>query len=89
MGLIMGLITLPLAPVRGTMWIAEQLLEQAELELDEETQLRRRLDELVVARDLGELTEEEFEQAEDELIARFDELREPAPEEGMGDGSDT
>ena len=30
MGLIMGLLTLPLAPVRGTVWIAERLEEQAE-----------------------------------------------------------
>ena len=27
MGLITGLLTLPLAPVRGTMWIAERILE--------------------------------------------------------------
>ena len=30
MGLIMGLLTLPLAPVRGTVWIAERLEEQAQ-----------------------------------------------------------
>jgi hypothetical protein len=85
MGLISGLLTLPLAPVRGTVWIAEKLLEQAEQELDEGTQLRRRLDDLIVSRELGELTEEEFEQAEDDLIARFDELRTPEPKEGMND----
>ena len=33
MGLITGLLTLPLAPVRATGWIAERLLEQAEGEL--------------------------------------------------------
>ena len=46
MGLITGLLTLPLAPVRGTAWIAERLLEQAERELyDEraEDELLRRL----------------------------------------------
>ena len=30
MGLVTGLLTLPLAPVRGTIWIAEQLMAQAE-----------------------------------------------------------
>ena len=35
MGLIMGLLTLPLAPVRGTVWLAERIQEQAERELDE------------------------------------------------------
>ena len=29
MGLIVGLLTLPLAPVRGTAWVAERILEQA------------------------------------------------------------
>jgi hypothetical protein len=32
MGLISGLLTLPLAPVRGTAWIAERVQEQAEAE---------------------------------------------------------
>ena len=30
MGLFTGLLTLPLAPVRGTVWIAEQLAAEAE-----------------------------------------------------------
>ena len=30
MGLITGLLTLPLAPVRGTIWIAEQIAAEAE-----------------------------------------------------------
>jgi len=29
-GLITGLLTLPLAPVRGTVWLAERIQEQAE-----------------------------------------------------------
>ena len=33
MGLFSALLTLPLAPVRGTIWIAEQLLEEAERDL--------------------------------------------------------
>ena len=41
MGLIMGLLTLPLAPVRGTVWIAERLEEQALEELNDETALAR------------------------------------------------
>ena len=76
MGLLTGLLTLPLAPVRGTMWIAEQLAEQAARELDDETSLRRRLTELQLQFELGELDIEEFEQAEDELLERLLELRE-------------
>ena len=34
MGLFTGLLTLPLAPVRGTMWVAEQLMAEAERRLE-------------------------------------------------------
>ena len=30
MGLITGILGLPLAPVRGTIWVAEQVRQQAE-----------------------------------------------------------
>jgi hypothetical protein len=72
MGLITGLLTLPLAPVRGTMWIAEVLLEQAEQEMDADEQLRRRLEELQVAYELGEITEIERDEAEDQLLAELE-----------------
>ena len=48
MGLITGLLTLPLAPVRGTVWIAERLEEQAE-ELYDESAIRAQLMELEAA----------------------------------------
>ena len=38
-----GLLTLPLAPVRGTMWIAERLLEEAERELNDPALVEQRL----------------------------------------------
>jgi len=43
MGLITGLLTLPLAPVRGTMWIAERLIEEAERELDDPANIELQL----------------------------------------------
>ena len=43
MGLISGLLTLPLAPVRGTAWVAERLLEQAEAEFYDERAIRAQL----------------------------------------------
>ena len=46
MGLLSGLLTLPLAPVRGIANVAEQLAAQAERELyGDETSLRRELSE--------------------------------------------
>jgi uncharacterized phage protein gp47/JayE len=75
MGLFTALITLPLAPVRGTVWIAEKLQEQAELELYDESAIEAGLLELQVARESGIYEESEIEEAEDALIERLMELR--------------
>jgi hypothetical protein len=75
MGLLTGLLTLPLAPVRGTVWIAERLVEQAERELGDEATIRRRLTELQVRHELGEITDEELAEGEDVLLARLAEMR--------------
>jgi hypothetical protein len=72
MGLITGLLTLPLAPIRGTVWIAEQLQAEAERELYGEQSARRRL--LVAERqlELGAITLEEYEVIEDEALTRLE-----------------
>ncbi len=75
MGLLTGLLLLPLAPVRGTIWVAEKLAEQAARELDEEVVVRRLLAEAERDLERGELTEEEFEQVEDELLERLERAR--------------
>lgn len=74
MGLLSGLLLLPLAPLRGTIWIAEQLAAYAEGELDDEAAVRRLLVEAEAALEAGELTEEEFDAIEDELLNRLDEV---------------
>jgi uncharacterized membrane protein len=71
MGLVTGLLTLPLAPVRGTMWIAERLLEEAERELNDPDAIERRLLEAEQRFERGEISEEEFELIEDELLRRL------------------
>ena len=71
MGLFTGLLTLPLAPVRGTIWVAERLLEEAERELDDPAALEQRLDEAEAALERGELTQEEFDAIEEELVMRM------------------
>jgi hypothetical protein len=75
-GLLTGLLTLPLAPVRGTVWIAERLLEEAERELGDETAVRRRLVELEVRHELGEISDDELADAEDALLAQLAARRE-------------
>ena len=83
MGLITGLVTLPLAPVRGVAWIAEQVAEEAARELDGEERLRRELGRLGLEHDLGDLSDEEFEQREDELLERLAVVRRERTEEGI------
>ena len=76
MGFLTGLILLPLAPLRGTIWIAEKLAEVAERELDDEAAVRRLLVEAEIAFESGELTEVEYELVEDELLERLELARE-------------
>ena len=71
MGLITGLITLPLAPVRGTVWIAEQILDQAERQYYDEGEIQRQLIELETERNAGRLSPEEAERLEDALVERL------------------
>jgi Gas vesicle protein G len=71
MGLITGLITLPLAPVRATAWIAERVLEQAESEYYGEERIRELLFEVDQARAAGEIDEAEAARLEDELLERL------------------
>lgn len=66
MGLISGIITLPLAPVRLTAWVAELLAEEAEKELNSAP--RRALDELEEARAAGEISDEDAARLEAQLI---------------------
>jgi len=75
MGLVTGLLTLPLAPVRGTVWIAERLMEQAEREAGDEAAIRRRLAELQMLHDIGAINEDELAAGEDQLLARLNERR--------------
>src|SRR2546421_11167354 len=46
MGVIKELLLLPLAPVRGTVWVAEQLAAEAERQMDPRVTRRRALLEL-------------------------------------------
>jgi hypothetical protein len=75
MGLLSGILLLPLAPLRGTVWVAEKLLEYAESELNDEATVRRLLVEAEIAFENGELSEAEYEQIEDELLDRLEALR--------------
>lgn len=84
MGLITGLLTLPLAPVRGTVWLAEHIQEQAEAELYDEGAIRDQLMQLEVLHEAGEIDDEELAAAEDALLERLVAARGLAGEESHG-----
>jgi hypothetical protein len=56
------------APITGLSWIAEQIQERADTELDDAENLSKRLLTLQLAFDMGEIPEEEFEVQEEELL---------------------
>ena len=72
MGFLTGILLLPLAPLRGTIWLAERLADVAEREADSEATFRRLLVEAEIAFESGELSEAEYEQVEDELLERLE-----------------
>jgi len=72
MGFLTGILLLPLAPLRGTIWLAERLAEVAEREADSEATFRRLLVEAEIAFESGELSEAEYEQVEDELLEQLE-----------------
>jgi gas vesicle protein GvpG len=80
-GLFKELALLPLAPVRGTAWIAEQLAEEAERELYDENRIKRELLQLELDEEEGRISERERHQKEGELLERLQIARERAAEE--------
>lgn len=76
MGVFTGLLTLPLAPVRGVAWIGEQVLDQATREAADPAEIYQELAELDEARAAGEISEQECAAAEDRLVADLMQARE-------------
>jgi hypothetical protein len=70
-GLFIGLLTLPLAPVRGVVWVAEQVMEEMERELHDEDSIRRELVQLELDVEDGLIDEEERQVREDALLERL------------------
>ncbi len=67
--MLLRLLTLPVsAPISGVMWIGEKILEQATPEINEQENLSQQLLTLQLAFDMGEISEEEFEAKEEELL---------------------
>jgi hypothetical protein len=71
MGLMTGLLLLPLAPVRGVGWVANVLADEAERELESRQSPERALADLQAKRANGEISDEDADALEAELIERM------------------
>lgn len=71
MGIITGLLGLPLAPVRGTVAVAEQIKRQAEEAYYDPATVKRQLEEVARLHEEGALSDAEAEWWEEELLQRL------------------
>ncbi|MEU2226966.1 gas vesicle protein GvpG [Streptomyces sp. NPDC018347] len=72
MGLIGEVLMLPFAPVRGGAWAIRQVLHEAERIYYDPATVRAELKRLEEQLEAGEITEEEFDRREDELLDRLE-----------------
>jgi hypothetical protein len=68
MGIFSSIVTWPLAPVRGVMTIGELIQRRADQEMNNPATTRKQLEELEEARESGEISREEEDRAQDEII---------------------
>ena len=71
MGLISNLLLLPLAPVRGVVWVAEQIEEEAERQWYDPATINAALDDLDARREAGLISNEDADRLEEELVRRL------------------
>ena len=81
MGFVFNLLTSPvLGPIRGVHWLANKVTEAAEGELLDEDRVRGELLELQMRLEMGEITEEEYDEQERVLVERLNTIREAKAE---------
>jgi phage host-nuclease inhibitor protein Gam len=71
MGIFTGLLTLPLAPVRGVVWVTEQVAEEIDRQLYDEGNIRREMLTLELDYDDGKIDDEERQAQEEALFERL------------------
>ncbi|MFB6951251.1 gas vesicle protein GvpG [Streptomyces niveus] len=72
MGLLSGVLLLPLAPVRGVVWVSDRLVDAAEAELYDPAVVRVQLAELNRSLDDSEIDLARFEREEERLLDILD-----------------
>ncbi|WP_318200484.1 gas vesicle protein GvpG [Streptomyces sp. SCL15-4] len=86
MGLIGEVLMLPFAPVRGSAWAIRQVLQEAERIYYDPATVWAELARLEEQLEAGEITEEEFDRREDELLDRLETAMHSGDTTGNGTG---
>ncbi|MDE1670363.1 gas vesicle protein GvpG [Nocardia gipuzkoensis] len=71
MGLLSTILALPVAPVRGVIWLGELIQDQVEQQLHDPATMRRELEEIDAAAAADQLSEEERKQAQQAVLDRM------------------
>ncbi len=71
MGLLGGLLALPLAPARGLVWVLDQVVAEADAQLNDPRRIRAELAEAANALERGEIDEQHYDELEQELLQRL------------------
>ncbi|MCT7980657.1 gas vesicle protein GvpG [Laspinema olomoucense] len=75
--MLFELLTFPISgPLGGIVWLGEQLLERATSELDDIQNVQKQLLALQLAFDMGDISEEDFEIQEEELLLKIQAMEE-------------
>jgi hypothetical protein len=69
MGLITGLLTLPLAPARGLGWVLDQVVTEAEAQLYDPRRILGELEQAEADLEAGMIDQQTYEQIEEDLLA--------------------
>ncbi|GAA1933281.1 hypothetical protein GCM10009689_11060 [Brevibacterium antiquum] len=71
MGIFSAIIGAPLAPLKGTVWVAEQVRNEAEKRHYDPGAIRRQLEEVSEAKESGAISKDEADELERDLVARL------------------
>ena len=64
-----------LAPLKGVLWLGKRLNEVAQKEVSDEGKIKEELMELQLRFELDEISDEEYDRRQKEVIARLDAVR--------------
>ncbi|MFI2279310.1 gas vesicle protein GvpG [Nocardia beijingensis] len=70
-GVVTSILSLPLAPVRGVIWLGELIQDQVDQKMHDPALMRRELEEIDAAAAAGQLSEEERRQAQQAVLDRM------------------